>query len=62
MTKTRPLQRREMDEAALGSAEWPTHWPEALRRVHAARGSEGGAMAVPSLAVLPAPEGLLGLE
>ncbi len=62
MTKTRPLQRREMDEAALGSAEWPAHWPEALRRVHAARGSEGGAMAVPSLRVLPAPEGLLGLE
>ena len=62
MTKTRPLQRREMDEAALGSAEWPAHWPEALRRVHAARGSEGGAMAVPSLRVLPAPDGLLGLE
>ena len=62
MTSPRPLQRREVDEAALASAEWPAHWPETLRRVHAARGSAGSAMAMPSLAALPAPDGLIGLD
>lgn len=62
MTSPRPLQRRELDEAALASAEWPAHWPEALRRAHAARGSAGSAMAMPSLAALPAPDGLIGLD
>lgn len=61
MSAPRRIVRREVDATAFAEAHWPAHWPEALRRVHAARGSYGGAQALPALADLPPPDGMLGL-
>lgn len=58
----RPIVRRQVDEATLTEGDWPEHWPLALRRVHLARGSKGGSDAMPGLAVLPPPTGLLDLD
>lgn len=58
----RPIVRRPVDEAALAAADWPEHWPLALRRVHLARGSSGIGEAMPALAALPPPTGLLDLD
>lgn len=58
----RPIVRRQVDEATLTEGGWPEHWPLALRRVHLARGSKGGSDAMPGLAVLPPPTGLLDLD
>ncbi len=59
--KPRRIVRREVDESLLANGDWPAHWPDALRRVHAARGSAGQGDAMPALAKLPPPDGLLGL-
>ena len=59
--KPRRIVRREVDESLLAHGDWPAHWPDALRRVHAARGSAGQGDAMPALAKLPPPDGLLGL-
>ncbi len=61
MMRPRQIIRREIDESAVDAGEWPAHWPLALRRVHVARGSHGIADALPGLAKLPPPDGLLGL-
>lgn len=58
----RPIIRRQVDEAALTSTDWPAHWPLALRRVHLARGSSGLGEAMPGLVSLPPPDGLLDLD
>ncbi len=42
--------------------DWPAHWPEPLRRAHAARGSSGLDDAQPRLASLLPPTGMLGLD
>ncbi|MEF9979001.1 MAG: single-stranded-DNA-specific exonuclease RecJ [Thermomonas sp.] len=42
--------------------DWPAHWPEPLRRAHAARGSTGPDAAQPRLASLLPPAGMLGLD
>ena len=57
----RRVVRREVDEALISQGDWPSHWPPALRRVHAARGSTGLGDAMPGLGSLPPPDGLLGL-
>ena len=62
MSALRPIVRREIDETALDNTDWPAHWPSALRRVHLARGSSGLSDAMPGLASLPAPNGLLDLD
>ena len=62
MSTLRPIVRRQVDEALLADADWPTHWPAALRRVHLARGSTGPNQALPGLASLPPPDGLLDLD
>nr|WP_248642639.1 single-stranded-DNA-specific exonuclease RecJ [Thermomonas fusca] len=41
--------------------DWPEHWPDLLRRVHAARGSDARA-AMPRLADLLPPSELLGID
>jgi len=41
--------------------DWPAHWPELLRRVHAARGSNGRT-AMPRLADLMPPDRLKGID
>ena len=41
--------------------DWPAHWPDLLRRVHAARGSDARA-AMPRLADLLPPSGLRGID
>lgn len=41
--------------------DWPEHWPDLLRRVHAARGSDARA-AMPRLADLLPPSELLGMD
>ncbi|MDO5610653.1 MAG: single-stranded-DNA-specific exonuclease RecJ [Pseudomonadota bacterium] len=61
MNALRKIVRRDVDAEALACADWPAHWPDALRRVHAARGSFGGSQAMPALGSLPSPEGLLGV-
>ena len=58
MTALRRIVRRPPQ--AL-SGEWPTHWPEVLRRVHAARGSDARS-ALPRLADLLPPAGLKGID
>lgn len=40
--------------------DWPAHWPDLLRRVHAARGSNGRT-AMPRMADLLPPDGLIGM-
>ncbi len=62
MSVVRPIVRRQVDEAMLADADWPPHWPPALRRVHLARGSAGTNQALPGLAALPPPDGLLDLD
>ncbi|WP_425451773.1 single-stranded-DNA-specific exonuclease RecJ [Solilutibacter pythonis] len=61
MSATRRIVRREVDADLLAEGDWPAHWPLLLRRVHAARGSRGLRQAMPGLAELPPPDGLLGL-
>ena len=58
MTALRRIVRRPPQ--AL-SGEWPTHWPQVLRRVHAARGSDARS-ALPRLADLLPPAGLKGID
>lgn len=62
MSVLRPVVRRQVDESALAANEWPEHWPIALRRVHLGRGSSGIPDAMPGLAALPSPAGLLDLD
>ena len=58
MNALRRIVRRPPQAA---SGEWPTHWPDVLRRVHAARGSDARS-ALPRLADLLPPEGLKGID
>ena len=58
MTAVRRIVRRPASEPV---GDWPAHWPELLRRVHAARGSDARA-AMPRLADLLPPSGLLGID
>lgn len=62
MSTVRPIIRRQVDEAKLIDGNWPAHWPAALRRVHLARGSNGTEAAMPGLAALPPPDGMLDLD
>lgn len=62
MSAVRPITRRQVDETKLSDVDWPSHWPIALRRVHLARGSAGLNQALPGLATLPPPDGLLDLD
>ena len=58
MSAVRRIVRRPHSEPV---GDWPAHWPELLRRVHAARGSDArGAM--PRLADLLPPSELLGID
>ena len=59
MTMPRRIVRRPLVDT---SGEWPAHWPEPLRRAHAARGSTGQDAAQPRLASLLPPTGMLGLD
>lgn len=52
---------RRPQPAAVDDAAWPADWPELMRRVHAARGSQGHADAMPRLADLPPPDAMSGL-
>ena len=58
MSRLRRIVRRP---AVTPVGEWPAHWPEVLRRVHAARGSDAGS-AMPRLADLLPASGLKGME
>lgn len=58
MSAARRIVRRP---AVVPAGEWPAHWPELLRRVHAARGSDARS-ALPRLADLPPPSALRGVE
>ena len=58
MNVLRRIVRRPPQAA---SGEWPTHWPEVLRRVHAARGSDARS-ALPRLADLLPPVGVKGID
>jgi single-stranded-DNA-specific exonuclease len=58
MTTRRIVRRPPADT----SGDWPAHWPEPLRRAHAARGSSTLAAAQPRLASLLPPAGMLGLD
>ena len=58
MTAVRRIVRRPPSEPV---GDWPAHWPELLRRVHAARGSDARA-AMPRLADLLPPSDLLGID
>ncbi|WP_240126152.1 single-stranded-DNA-specific exonuclease RecJ [Thermomonas alba] len=58
MSAIRRIVRRP---AVVPSGDWPAHWPDLLRRVHAARGSDGRS-AMPRLADLPPPSGLRGID
>ncbi len=60
MNAVKRIVRREVP-AEPAATDWPAHWPEALRRVHALRGSRDHAAAMPGLAMLPPPDGLLDL-
>ena len=59
MNAPRRIVRRPLVDTA---GEWPAHWPEPLRRAHAARGSSGQDAAQPRLASLLPPTGMLGLD
>ena len=59
MNAPRRIVRRP---AADTGGDWPAHWPEPLRRAHAARGSSGLDAAQPRLASLLPPAGMLGLD
>ena len=59
MKQHRHIVRRVVPET---SGDWPAHWPEPLRRAHAARGSAGPDAAQPRLASLLPPAGMLGLD
>lgn len=58
MSTRRRIVRRP---AVVPVGDWPAHWPELLRRVHAARGSDARS-ALPRLADLPPPSGLRGID
>ena len=58
MSAARRIVRRPAVEP---TGDWPAHWPDRLRRVHAARGSDARA-AMPRLADLLPPSGLLGID
>ncbi len=58
MSAPRRIVRRPAIEPV---GDWPAHWPALLRRVHAARGSDARA-AMPRLADLLPPSGLLGID
>ncbi len=58
MSAVRRIVRRPASEPV---GDWPAHWPELLRRVHAARGSDARA-AMPRLADLLPPSDLLGID
>ena len=62
MSAIHAIVRRSLDEAILTEGDWPAHWPAALRRVHAMRGSAGMGEAMPALSALPSPDGLLDLD
>jgi len=57
MSAVRRIVRRPSVELM---GDWPAHWPELLRRVHAARGSDART-AMPRLADLLPPDGLNGM-
>lgn len=59
MNPPRRIVRRVVPEIG---GDWPAHWPEPLRRAHAARGSTGPDAAQPRLASLLPPAGMLGLD
>jgi len=56
-----PTLRQRQPVEGWEAADWPAHWPAALQRVHAARGSLGQSMALPRLDALPAPDTLLDI-
>ncbi|TCT23214.1 single-stranded-DNA-specific exonuclease RecJ [Thermomonas haemolytica] len=58
MSAVRRIVRRP---AVAPVGDWPAHWPDLLRRVHAARGSDARA-ALPRLADLLPPSGLRGID
>jgi len=58
MSTPRRIVRRPFVEPA---GDWPAHWPEVLRRVHAARGSDGRS-AMPKLGDLLPPSQLKGID
>lgn len=58
MTTTRRIVRRPPVDP---TGDWPAHWPDVLRRVHAARGSDGRS-AMPKLADLLPPSQLKGID
>lgn len=58
MNVARRIERRP---SVAVTGEWPAHWPEVLRRIHAARGSLDAAAAMPRLADLLPPAGLKGI-
>lgn len=55
------IVRRPVPKAA-SQGDWPQAWPALLRALHAARGSLGVEDAMPRLAALPPPAGLLDLD
>ena len=59
MSANRRIVRRHVAEP---TGEWPSHWPDVLKRVHTARGSHGFDMAMPRLANLLPFTGLRGME
>ncbi len=59
MSAARRIVRRPPADSA---GDWPRHWPEVLRRVHAARGSHGFDAAMPRLAQLLPFTGLRGMD
>ena len=52
------IRRRE----AGSRGEWPERYPELLRRLYAARGADGPALAQPRLADLPSPDAMPGID
>ena len=58
MSAPRRIVRRPFVEPV---GDWPAHWPEVLRRVHATRGSDGRS-AMPKLADLLPPSQLKGID
>ena len=59
----RSIRRRApAQDIDLGDAHWPRGMSPLLRRVHAARGSGDGEAALPKLASLLPPDGLLGID
>lgn len=59
MSANRRIVRRHVAEP---TGEWPSHWPDVLKRVHTARGSHGFDMAMPRLANLLPFTSLRGME